>query len=67
MEWGDNGKLQSYWGKDFHIVVEGVKDLPIFKVKRENSENGKIWTLPRNFLLKCNKLPTQAQLNKYTR
>ena len=40
LELGDNGKLQSYWGKDFLIVVEGVKDLPIFKVKRENSENG---------------------------
>ena len=66
LEWGDNGKLQSYWGKDFHVVVEGVKDLPIFQVKCENSENGRIWTLPRNLLLKCNKLPTQPQLNKYT-
>lgn len=42
LEWGDNGKLQSYWGKDFHVVVEGVKDLPIFQVKCENSENGRI-------------------------
>ena len=40
-------------------------NLPTFKVKRGNIKSGKFRTLHRNLLLKCNKLPTQPQWNKY--
>ena len=58
-ERGGTGKLRSYWEKDINIVVECVKDLPIFKVKRENNKNSKIGTLHKNLLITCNELPTQ--------
>ena len=39
-----------------NLVVECLKDLPIFEVKLENGKNRKIRTLHRNFQLKCNQL-----------
>ena len=48
-----------YWEKDNHIAVEFVKDLSIFKIKRENSKNGKTWAHQIDLLLKFNELKKQ--------
>ena len=55
-ERGGTGKLRSHWEEKVHIVVKCHPGIPVFDVRRED-RTGKVRTLHRNMLMRCDLLP----------
>ena len=60
-ERGGTGKLRSHWEEYVYVVVDVFPDIPVYKVKREDGV-GKVKTLHRNLLMKCEFLPCEKPI-----
>ncbi|XP_038047671.1 uncharacterized protein LOC119721786 [Patiria miniata] len=49
---GGPGKLESYWEKQIHVVIQKKGDMPVYDVQPEDN-SGRVRTLHRNHLLPC--------------
>jgi len=55
-EKGGTGKLKSYWEENIYIVIEKLKDLPVYVIRSETTD-AKSKKIHRNNLMLCNSLP----------
>ena len=61
-ERGGTGKLGNCWEEKVHLVIDGVKESPVYVLKAEDG-SGVERMLRRNLLLPCDLLPFEGTLS----
>ena len=62
-ERGGTGKLRAHWENTIYVVVGKEDNLPVYKIKSENSKGTRTKKVHHNIIIPCNLLPATLKIN----
>ena len=62
-ERGGTGKLRAHWENTIYVVVGKEDNLPVYKIKSENSKGTSPKKVHHNIIIPCNLLPATLKIN----
>ena len=61
-ERGGTGKLRAHWENTIYVVVGKKDNLPVYKIKSENSKGTSTKEVHYNIIIHCNLLPATLKI-----